>query len=451
VSTSVDALDLQTELVAASRERTSVRLHGPQLWTHSATALLFAVAAVCLASQGTPTSAGGWMAAGAFAAAVAFASRVEFEIGSGFTSPVEVVIIPALFALPPGIVPAVVASGLVAGQLPSYLRGAIHPDRAIIAFGNASSIIAPAVVFLAWFDPKGSVVEGAAVTVAALGGQFASDVVVSSVREYLAVGVEPRSLVKPFAWILFVDACLAPLGFAAGVAGRVWVPGYMLALPLLLLIRLFASERSGRLTQALELSAAYRGTAFLLGDVIEADDEYTGAHSRDVVDLAVAVADNLGLDSRSRHLVEMTALLHDVGKIRIPNSIIDKPGPLTAQERAIINTHTIEGQRLLSKVGGLLAEVGTIVRSCHERYDGKGYPDGLVGEHTPLAARIVCCCDAFSAMTTDRPYRTAMTVDEACADLLRHQGTQFDPLVVDAVLALVSDRRTTGRPLPRAA
>ena len=152
----------------------------------------------------------------------------------------------------------------------------------------------------------------------------------------------------------------------------------------------------------------------------------------------IAVADHLALDSRARHLAELTALLHDVGKIKIPNTIINKQGPLTDEERAIVNTHTIEGERLLSRVGGLLTEVGQIVRSCHERYDGHGYPDGLAGEAIPIVARIVCCCDAFNAMVTTRPYRAAMSVADARAELSANRGTQFDPEVVDAILALTA-------------
>jgi HD-GYP domain-containing protein (c-di-GMP phosphodiesterase class II) len=185
----------------------------------------------------------------------------------------------------------------------------------------------------------------------------------------------------------------------------------------------------------LELGHAYRGTAFLLGDVVEADDAYTGSHSRDVVGLVLAVADELGLDARERRDAEFTALLHDVGKIRIPPEIIGKPGPLTSDERAVIETHTIEGERMLDRVGGLLAEVGRLVRSCHEHWDGRGYPDGLAGEQIPRVARIVCCCDAFSAITADRPYRSARTPAEALEELRRCAGTQFDPDVVAALSA----------------
>ena len=108
--------------------------------------------------------------------------------------------------------------------------------------------------------------------------------------------------------------------------------------------------------------------------MVEADDLYTGEHSRDVVDLSVAVADSLGLSARERRDVEFVALLHDVGKVRIPNSIINKPGKLTPEERAIIETHTIEGERMLHRVGGLLGEIGKLVRFCHERWDGTGLP-----------------------------------------------------------------------------
>ncbi len=146
------------------------------------------------------------------------------------------------------------------------------------------------------------------------------------------------------------------------------------------------------------------------------------------------MADELKLGPDERRSAEFTAILHDVGKIKIPKEIINKPGALTDEERAIINTHTIEGQRMLDKVGGLLGEVGHLVRSCHERWDGAGYPDGLAGEQIPLVSRIVCACDAFSAMTTDRPYRQAMDRHEAIEELRLCAGTQFDPQVVDALI-----------------
>ncbi|MGH3129864.1 MAG: HD-GYP domain-containing protein, partial [Gaiellaceae bacterium] len=207
----------------------------------------------------------------------------------------------------------------------------------------------------------------------------------------------------------------------------------------------FARERKARIDHALELSHAYRGTALLLGDVVEADDSYTGLHSQDVVALVLGVAERLGLDTPARREAEFTALLHDVGKVKIPKEIINKPGALTPEEREVINTHTIEGERMLEKIGGLLGDVGHLVRSCHERWDGDGYPDGLVGEEIPLVARIVCACDAFSAMTTDRPYRKSMSHEDALDELRRCAGAQFDPAVVEALV----DVAGVARPQPR--
>jgi putative nucleotidyltransferase with HDIG domain len=190
----------------------------------------------------------------------------------------------------------------------------------------------------------------------------------------------------------------------------------------------------------LELGRAYRGTALVLGNVVEADDAYTGVHCEGVVALAVEVAEEIGLDATARRNVEFGALLHDVGKIVVPKEIINKPGPLDDEEWAIIRTHTIEGQRLLDQVGGFMREVGLIVRSSHERYDGGGYPDGLAGEAVPLEARIVSCCDAFNAMTTDRSYRRARPTADALEELRKCSGTQFDPAVVDAVVRVVERR-----------
>jgi len=435
-SSSVALPELETELVAASRERAVSQLARRERLTHVTSALAFVTAATALIAWSPAATRQPWALVLAFVAAIAVASRIELEIGSGFATPAELVLIPMLFALPPAEVPVVVALGLICAHLPDYLRRRVPAQRILVATGNASYTLAPALLFTVFYRPDAPVAEHAVLTAVAVLAQFAADLALSTIREYFAVGISPRALLAPFRWIFFVDGCLAPVGFAAAVAGDAWAVAYVLPLPLLLLIRSFAHEREQRLTQALELSAAYRGTALLLGDVIEADDAYTGEHSREVVDLVVGVADHLRLDASSKNLAELTGLLHDVGKINIPQAIINKNGPLTEEERAIINTHTIEGERLLSQVGGFLTKVGRMVRSCHERYDGGGYPDGLAGEEIPLVARIVCACDAFNAMTTTRPYRAAMTVAEARDELVRNRATQFDPAVVDAILAL---------------
>jgi HD-GYP domain-containing protein (c-di-GMP phosphodiesterase class II) len=124
----------------------------------------------------------------------------------------------------------------------------------------------------------------------------------------------------------------------------------------------------------------------------------------------------------------------------VPPEIINKPGLLTAEELALVRTHTLEGERLLVPIGGLLARVGRLVRSCHERYDGDGYPDGLARDQIPLVARIVACCDAWDAMRSDRPYRSALSAEDAVAELQAESGRQFDPAVVAALLHVLGPR-----------
>jgi HD-GYP domain-containing protein (c-di-GMP phosphodiesterase class II) len=148
----------------------------------------------------------------------------------------------------------------------------------------------------------------------------------------------------------------------------------------------------------------------------------------------------MGFDERLQRDLELGALLHDVGKIVIPNEILNKPGKLDAEEWAIVKTHTVEGQRMLERVGGTLAEAGKVVRSHHERWDGGGYPDGVPGDEIPLAARVICVCDAYHAMTSDRAYRKAMPVEAAIEELRANAGTQFDPAVVEALVAVVAPR-----------
>jgi HD-GYP domain-containing protein (c-di-GMP phosphodiesterase class II) len=157
--------------------------------------------------------------------------------------------------------------------------------------------------------------------------------------------------------------------------------------------------------------------------------------------LSVAVGERLRLTAAQLRNLEFAALLHDVGKIAVPKEIINKPGPLTPDEWNVIKTHTLEGERMLDRIGGVMAEVGRIVRSAHERWDGGGYPDGLAGEEIPIESRIIFCCDAFNAMTTDRSYRAGRSPAEAVAELRENAGTQFDPLVVDAVVAALEHGR----------
>ncbi len=362
-------------------------------------------------------------------------SRIEFEIFTGSAVPTQLVLVPMLVLLPVGWVPLAVATGLIAGSLVDTSVGRVHVARSLTSLVASWHSIGPVLV-LALLDPDPSW-SSLPVYVLALAAQFGFDGASIVTWEQLTSRTPPRE-VLPFlarAWV--VDAALAPVGLAFAFSAVAEPYAIFLVLPLAALLDVFARERRARLDGMLELSSAYRGTALLLGDVVEADDAYTGLHSRDVVLLTVAVAEELQLGPEERRDAELAALLHDVGKIRMPSEIINKPGALTDDERAVMETHTIEGQQLLERVGGLLGRVGVIVRSCHERWDGSGYPDRLAGREIPVVARVVMCCDAFSAMTTSRSYRSALPLDTALSELRRNAGGQFDPDVVTALIAVV--------------
>jgi hypothetical protein len=173
-----------------------------------------------------------------------------------------------------------------------------------------------------------------------------------------------------------------------------------------------------------------------LAAAMDMRDRRTAAHSEDVVRLASAVGQLLGLGAASLVELEFAARLHDVGKIRVPDAVLHKPGPLDEDEYNVIRCHAAWGSETLSGIPGLEA-VATVVRFHHERWDGNGYPDQLAGARIPLASRIICACDAFAAMTADRPYRDAMERDEALAEVTSKSGTQFDPAVVDALAEVV--------------
>jgi len=173
-----------------------------------------------------------------------------------------------------------------------------------------------------------------------------------------------------------------------------------------------------------------------LAAAIEERDNYTHEHSEEVVHLARGVAMILGLAAEQVERIAHAALLHDVGKLAVPNEILHKRGPLTRSEWDVMAEHPVAGERILLRIPDL-AVIAPVVRHEHEQWDGSGYPDGLKGRLIPIGSRIILACDAYRAMTTDRPYRAAMSQDEAVAELRRGAGTQFDPDVVDALLDLL--------------
>jgi putative nucleotidyltransferase with HDIG domain len=369
------------------------------------------------------------------------ALRVRIDLPLGYTVPTQLAYVPLLFAVSPLLAPPLVVAALLLDGLLDVGRGKMPVGRLLLTPGNAAFALGPAAVFTLAATPPGG--AGLPLLGVALLAQFAVDFGISSLRFAIGREVSFAEQLRDV-WIYAIDAAFAcaALPAAREVAAH---PALVLSLlPLLGLLDFFARERRRRLESSIELGNAYRGTALVLGDVVEADDGYTGLHCRSVVALALAVGEELGIEPARQRNLEFGALLHDVGKVAIPKEIINKPGKLDPEEWTIIKTHTLEGQRMLDRVGGFMRDVGLIVRSHHERWDGAGYPDMLAGEEIPLEARIISACDTWNAMRTDRVYRRALSYDAALAELISCSGTQFDPRVVETLVRVIEHEQQPG-------
>ena len=425
-------------LLREAAPRRGLPLAGRERLTEAgfAIALVVAVAALVRVGGETPDVRVGGLAI-LLVVAYAVVNRVTFRVGQGVGAPSQLVFIPMLLLVDAALVPILVATGLVLSALPDYLRGRVHPDRIVVQVSDAWFAVAPAVVLVAAGHDAPSLDQWP-LYVLALVAQFALDLGLSIAREWAAVGVAPQLQLRLSALVIGIDAALAPIGLLVALQIDAEPAALVLVVPLVVLLAALGEERERRIENTLALSEAYRGSALLMGEMLEADDAYTGGeHTKGVVALVLAVGREMKLDAREQRNLEFGALLHDIGKLRTPDEIINKPGKLTPEEWEVIKRHPVDGQEMLDRIGGVLAEVGKTVRGHHERWDGGGYPDGLTGEETPLAARIICGCDAYNAMTTDRAYRAAMPVTEALAELRACSGTQFDPAVVDAIVSVV--------------
>jgi HD-GYP domain-containing protein (c-di-GMP phosphodiesterase class II) len=183
----------------------------------------------------------------------------------------------------------------------------------------------------------------------------------------------------------------------------------------------------------------------LAGALLERD-KYTGDHSESVVEMVADVAQGFGLDPIEVERVKAGARLHDIGKVGIPDQILNKPGPLDDEEWILMRQHSIIGERIVAAIPGLEG-VAKIIRHEHENFDGTGYPDGIAGEEIPLGSRIIFACDAYHAMTSDRPYRKAMPHSDAVGELSRCAGTQFDPRVTEKLIGHLYGARQAGMAL----
>ena len=206
-----------------------------------------------------------------------------------------------------------------------------------------------------------------------------------------------------------------------------------------------AAIYSGSDEEAAEVTtdSAHGDVVAALASALQERDQYTSDHSESVVDVAGRVGEALALDEEQISKLRTAALLHDIGKVGVPDEILHKPGPLDEHEWEIMRQHPIVGERILRAIPGL-GGVAKIVRHEHERWDGRGYPDGLAGEEIPIGSRIILVCDAYHAMTSDRPYRAAMSHTDAVAELTRNAGSQFDPNVAEALVGYLYGRRQTG-------
>ncbi len=309
--------------------------------------------------------------------AYALAARVEFEVGSGFAVPTQIVFVPMLFLLPVGLVPLCVAVGFLLCSGLDLVRRRVHGERALLEVFSAWHALGPAFVLALAGEPAPtwSVLPLMGVVLLA---QFVFDFASSAVRARLAFDVSVRAQLRLTAPVYFVDAALAPAGLPLrrrrlrrAVRDPARRPAPRRSSP--------SSRASGTAGSTTRSSSATPtagppsswATSSRRTTPTRAPTAATSSSSSSPCRL------ELGLDARSQQDAELTALLHDVGKIRIPAEIINKPGKLTDEEWRIMKTHTIEGERMLAKIGGLLGRVGHLVRSCHERWDGKGYPDEL--------------------------------------------------------------------------
>jgi hypothetical protein len=423
-------------LIAEARERRPQPMPQRERTVGGALALSFLTAVVGLNAVLPHDRAAKPLVIAGLVVVAAIAYRIPFEIGNGEAFPNQLVLIPMLFLAPLHLVPLIVALATLTARLPDFMLKRVHPDRWVHSFGSSWCTVAPALI-LGLLAPGPPAFSHLPVYALALAGQVLVGLCEATLGDRLMYGTPAREVLRLAGWGYRIDVILTPAAYmvaAASVREPLAVAGI---LPLFWLLRTFSRERQERYAAALELNQAYRGTVMLLADVVEAEDNYTADHCRSVVELAAAVGDEIGLRYEDKQELEIVALLHDVGKIAIPNEILNKPAALTDEEFDVMKTHTIEGEALLNRVGGRLGRVGAVVRSCHERWDGAGYPDGLAGDEIPLGARIVFCCDAYSAMTTDRPYRRAMSPETALEELARNAGTQFEPRVVAALTRVI--------------
>jgi putative nucleotidyltransferase with HDIG domain len=339
-----------------------------------------------------------------------------------------------------------------------YLRWAVWTANRVLD-GAMAGLAAHFVLMLPYGRGAGIV----AATVSATTVCFAVDFVITSLTLRLRRSGSLRDLSREVIPVVAVGVPLYAAAAAFLVYAYVEVTPASAALffiPAVAAQRLFSVTRKQQealheLTEAYDrLESANLSFAIALVATLDARDQYTAGHSTAVANYARDVASELKLPNDQQRLVYLCGLVHDVGKIGLPAGLLEKPGALTPQERVQMEEHSAIGERILANVDDY-SDIARIVRHHHERIDGRGYPDGLEGDSIPMIARIIAVADAYDAMTSDRPYREAMTTEVARERLLQSAGTQFDSTIVaafDRVLSLAPEtygRRRAWAPQPQ--
>jgi putative nucleotidyltransferase with HDIG domain len=335
---------------------------------------------------------------------------------------------------------AVGALSMLGDFRPPYLRWAVYTcTRALV--GAASGVSAQAAAGLA-DNPLGSI---ALATLAAVAVGELLDLAFCLITTQLRRTESPRAVLRdllpvmPTEVLLYtgVVACLA----YAYIELSPWSVLFFL-LPAIAAQRLFLMYQAQRqlandlgiVNETLERANVSFAEALVV--TLDARDRYTAGHSATVAIYAKDIAAKLGLTEDEQRLAHLAGMVHDIGKIGVIAGILEKPGPLTLQERRLMEEHSAIGERILAKVEAY-AEIANAVRHHHERVDGLGYPDGIAGDEIPIISRIICVADAYNAMTSDRPYRDALPISVARARLRQAAGSQFDSAVVDAFEAIL--------------
>ena len=350
--------------------------------------------------------------------------RIKFPVAGGWTHPTMLAFVPALFVLPTPLVPLVAMAVTVLRRAPELARGRVQGALAPMLIADAWYSIGPVLV-LVLADAQHFAWSSWPIYVGALMAQFLFDSTASLTWAYVGEGISPRVQLPLLSWLYVTDALLAPLGLLIASVAVVHPLMMLLAISPLALLYMFAQERKERLDETLALSTAYRGTALLLGDVVEADHHYTGMHSRDVVDMSLSVADRLALNPSQRRNVEFAALLHDVGKIHIPKEIINKPGACDL---------LVHG-----KIEELVAQISKLPAIAPPPGKSKSVPEQAIGYFTTNAERM-----RYPAFRAQGMHVGSGIAEAACKTVvtarLKRTGMRWTPQGLDTILPLRTAR-----------